>query len=168
MLNFILINDQYFRQIEYTSLFILCVLPFTDKSPRLVWTHKGTDDYLDGVNHVTQYHGNHQYDCLEATQDGHYLISMQLTYYYSARSPSSSVRSYFTLTRFRNNEPYVIAKSDHVVPPKAQRVATVTKQPVTVVRSDPLRKGDRLCVMMPNPKLIYASKIDNFFGMVAL
>ena len=137
--------------------------------PRLVWTHFGSDDYIDGVNHVTHYHGNRQYDCLEPTQDGHYLISIQLTYLYSATSPSGMVKNYFTLTRFRNNEPpYVAAKSDHVVPPPEKRIGTVTKQPVTMVRSDLLRAGDRLCVRVRYPELIYASKIDSFFGMVAL
>ena len=151
----------------YTSVLILC--DFSDiGSSTLVWTHDGADDYLDGIDHVTQHHGNAQFDCLEAKQNGRYLISIQLTYHYSFTSPQHMVKSYFTLTRFRNDEPCLVAKSDHVVPPRNLRVKTITKQPVTMVRSDQLRKGDRLCVTASNPKLIYASKIDNFFGMVAL
>ena len=78
------------------------------------------------------------------------------------------VKSYFTLTIFRNNNPFVVAKSHHVIPPREKRMKTVTKQPVTMVRSNALRQGDRLCVLMSNIELIYASKIDNFFSMIAL
>ena len=156
-----------YKQLTYL-LILFDFFFYTDSPPRLIWTHEGSGDYIDGVNHVTHYHGNHQYDCLETTQAGHYLIFIQLTYQYSDKLPLFMVKSYFTLTRFRNNKPYVVAKSDHVVPPRKQRIGTVTKQPFTMVRSDSLRTGDRLCVMVSNPELIYASKIDNFFGIVAL
>ena len=117
---------------------------------------------------MTHHLRNFTFDCLEITRKGRYLITIQLTYRYTDNEPSRIIKSYFTLTRFRRNEAYVIAKYDHLVPAPGKRRSNIVSQPVTMVRSDPLRYGDRVCVTVSHPGLIYASKIDNFFGIVAL
>ena len=117
---------------------------------------------------MAQYYGNQSLDCLEVTQSGRYLTTVQLTYIYTQNEPAKEVLTYFTLTRFRNNEPYQFAKSSHVIPAKDQRSGSAVKYPATMVRSDPFKSGDRICVTVSRADLLYVSKIDNFFGIVAL
>ena len=111
---------------------------------------------------------NQSYDCLEITRNDRYLISIQITFRYWPDRPSKAVETYFTLTRFRNNEKLLVAKSSFMVPAPSQRRRKLEKQPRSLVRSDLLQKGDRLCVTVSRPDLVYASTIDNFFGIVSL
>lgn len=85
----------------------------TDNPPSLAWSHVNSDSFLDDINH---YHGNHTYDCLELTRDDRYIMSIQLTYRYTATTPSEAVRSYFTLTKFGGGNVVVVAKSDFTIP----------------------------------------------------
>lgn len=117
---------------------------------------------------MTHYHANHPFDCLEVSMDGRYLIAIQLTFRYTALNPSTAVKSYFTLTKFKNNMAFVVAKNNYMVPTPNKRIGSTVKQPVTMVRSDPLKKGDHICVTVSHPGLIYASKLDNFFGVIYL
>lgn len=132
-----------------------------------MWSHVGPDSFLDGVNHVTHFYRESAFDCLESTADDLYLISIQLTYRYNATFPSEAVKSYFTLTKF-SGVITLVAKIDTMIPPPSKRYNTTVKQPVVMVRSEQLIKGDRLCVTVSHPELIYASQIDNFFGMFSL
>ena len=144
------------------------LLCFTANPPKLIWSHQGSEDYLDGINHVTHYYGNHTFDCLEIPRTERYLVTVQLTYHFTNSEPSTAVQTYFTLTRFRNHLPYIISKSDYQVPSPRLRRSNNVRQPVTMVRINPLRAKDRLCITASHLGLIYASKIDNFFGLVNL
>ena len=141
---------------------------FAEDPPRLAWSHRGSDDYTEGIKHVTHLHGSHSFDCLEISTAGRYLVTIQLTYRFTNINPPTAVKSYVTLTKFRDNMAHLVAKSDMLVPSPRRRSGTATSQPVTIVRSDPLRVGDQICVTASHPDLIYASKIDNFFGIIRL
>ena len=117
---------------------------------------------------MTHRHGDHDFDCLEVTRDDRYLISIQLTYRYTATVPSEAIRSYITLTKFSGDDVVVVAKSDFSVPEPRNRNNVTVKQPLIMLRSDRLNSGDRLCVTVAHPELIYASKLDNFFGVFSL
>ena len=158
-----------FKKVQYSISVNLYVYSFvTDNPPSLAWSHVNSDSFLDDINHVTHYHGNHTYDCLELTRDDRYIMSIQLTYRYTATTPSEAVRSYFTLTKFGGGNVVVVAKSDFTIPDPRKRNNITVKQPITMVRSDQLISGDRLCVTVAHPELIYASQIDNFFGVFSL
>ena len=146
----------------------MCFVSLTGNPPILAWSHVNSDSYLDGINHVTHYHGDHAFDCLEVTRDNHYLISIQLTYRYTAAEPPEVVTSYFTLTKFSENNVVVVGKSDFTIPEPRKRNKITVKQPVILVRTDQLISGDRLCVTVAHSELIYASQIDNFFGVFSL
>ena len=111
----------------------------------------------------------YMFDCLETTKDGHYLISIQLMhmYRYTYSSDDENVyNSYATLCTFRNNTDIpAVARSYHAVLPIKQRII---REPITLVRSDLLRKGDRLCVVVSNPEMIDATDSHTFFRIVAL
>lgn len=129
----------------------------------MVWSHKSPSSYLDGINHVT-YRG---FDCLEITVDDRYLITIQLTYRFSLDKPPTSVKTYFQLVRFRNNNQYVIAQSHFMVPSRSSRSKS-NIVPHTMTLSASLLRADVLCVTARNPALIYVSMLDNFFGVVSI
>ena len=136
--------------------------------PKLIWSHVSSDSFLDGINHVTHHHGDNEFDCLEVTKNNRYLVSIQLTYRYTATDPSEAVRSYFTLTKFSQGNVVLVAKSDFGVPEPKNRYDVTVRQPIIMLRSARLNNGDRLCVTVAHPELIYASQIDNFFGVYSL
>ena len=143
-------------------------LSSTGHPPKLIWSHVNSDSFLEGINHVTHRHGGHDFDCLEVTRDDRYLISIQLTYRYTITLPSEAIRSYFTLTKFSGDDVVVVAKSDFSIPEPRNRNNITVKQPIIMLRSDRLSSGDRLCVTVAHPELIYASQLDNFFGVFSL
>ena len=147
----------------YTDELTFKISILTGQNPKLSWSHQGSVAYLDGMNHVT--HG--EYDCLEVTLDDRYLITIQITFRFTLTKPPIAVNSYFTLTRFRNHEAYLIAKSQYMVPKRSHRSGK-SLVPRTIVLSEPLRRNDLLCVAVSHPELIYASSIDNFFGTIAI
>ena len=105
------------------------------------------------------------------TRNDLYLITVQLTFRFGRflALPPRTTEAYFTVTRFRHNSSLLIAKNSFMVPAPSQgSKGFLHKQPHTLVRSDLLQNGDRLCVTVSRPDLIYASKIDNFFGIISL
>ena len=82
--------------------------------------------------------------------------------------PDKAIKSYFTLTKFKDETAYVAAKSDYMIPDPSVRSNSTVKHPIIMVRSDKLESKDLICVTASHPDLIYASQIDNFFGIVAL
>ena len=141
---------------------------FTESPPKLMWSHQSSDDYLDGIQHVTHYYGNHSFDCLEIPSSGRYLVAIQVTYRFTISYPSTAVRTYFTLTRFRRDAAHLVAKSEYPVQAPRLRSSATVRKSVTMVRSIVLNIGDRISVTVSHPALIYASKIDNFFGIIQL
>ena len=141
---------------------------FTEKPPRLVWSHHGSTDYLDGIKHVTHNFEGDTFDCLEIAIEGRYLITLQLTIRYTVTEPRTGLTGYVTLTNFRNNSVFIFAKTSFTIPETGKGEVATMKQPVTMIRSALIQTGDILCVAMSNPELIYISNIDNFFGLVIL
>lgn len=131
-------------------------------SGRLVWSHHGSSDFLNGVHHVTYFFNNHSFDCLKTVKTGRYFITLQVTLFYSSDKPPTLINSYVTLTRFRNNNVLVVAMKHHVIPSNS------VKQPISVVISVPLYHGDCLCATTSHPELIYLSSVDSFFGLILL
>ena len=117
---------------------------------------------------MTHYFENSVFDCLETVNEGRYLITLQLSIRYTVTEPPTGLTGYVTLTNFKNGVVFIIAKTSFTISEPGQREKSTVNQPVTIVRSASMQTGDRLCVTMSNPEIIYISNIDNFFGLVIL
>ena len=117
---------------------------------------------------MTHHFEGHTFDCLETVTDGRYLVTLQLTVRYTVTEPSAALTGYITLTIFGTDLVSIVAKTSFNIPGPEKRKASTVKQPVAMVRSVSMHTGDKLCVTVSNPELIYVSNIDNFLTFVYL